>query len=261
LGLTFLPVVARDDTTAVSNVGEDLDLYAVLELFEEAEDLEAFEKALNSEDKGINNLDLNEDGEIDYIKVDETIEENTHLIILQVEIKENEFQDVATIEIEKKGEDDYVLQAVGAEELYGEDYIVEPDTEASSSSTTVVYVHSWPVIRVIFRPGYRAWRSPWRWRARPPWWRPFRPVARSAYRNRWARSTRRARYRRTTVRRSTRGRNMYKSRRKTSNRYKKSKKTTTTKKKTTTTKKKTTTNKKKTTTTQKKATTTKKKKR
>ena len=102
IGFSVLPAFAQDSTTAVSNVGEDLDLYAVLDLLEESENLEEFEKALNDEEKGINNLDLNEDGEVDYIKVDESVEENTHLIILQVEVEENDFQDVATIEIEKK---------------------------------------------------------------------------------------------------------------------------------------------------------------
>ena len=221
-GIAYMPkIFAQDSTTAVSNVGEDLDLYAVLDLFEQSENIEEFEKALNSEDQGINNLDLNEDGEVDYIKVDEIIEENTHLIILQVEISENEFQDVATIEIEKKSDTDISMQAIGAEELYGEIYIVEPTTE-STSSTTVVHVHSSPVIIVMFRPGYRAFRSPWRWRARPPWWRPYKHVARTTYRSRRARYTRRARYRKTTRRRSTRARNMYSPRKKTSNRYKKS---------------------------------------
>ena len=77
--------------------------------------MEEFEKALNDEKQGINNLDLNEDGEVDYMKVDEIVEENTHLIILQVEIEENDFQDVATIEIEKNSEEDYSLQDVGSE--------------------------------------------------------------------------------------------------------------------------------------------------
>jgi hypothetical protein len=222
-GLAYMPgIFASNRTTPISNVDEDLDLHAVLELLEESENLEDFEKALNSEEKGVNNLDLNEDGEVDYIKVDETIEENTHLITLQVEIEENEFQDIATIEIEKKSDTDITVQAVGVEELYGEDYIVEPVTEESTSTTTVVIVHTWPTIIVLFRPGYRPWFSPWRWRGRPVWWRPWRPVARSIYRNRWRKSSRRARYRRTTRRRSTRARNMHASRKKTSNRYKKS---------------------------------------
>ncbi len=232
-GLFVMPGFTQDQTTAVSNVGEDLDLYAVLDLLEESKNLEEFEKALNDEKKEINNLDLNEDGEVDYIKVEEHVEENTHLIVLQVEVEENDFQDVATIGIEKKEEGDYVLQAIGAEELYGEDYIVEPETETTQTTTTVVHVHTWPVILFMFGPGYRPWRSPWLWRARPIWWRPWRPLARSAYRNRWTRSTRRSRYRRTKTRRSTRGRNMYKTQRKTSKKYQKSKKPVTTQKKST----------------------------
>lgn len=257
-GLVIGQSFARDQTTAVSNqAAEDLDLYAVLDLLEESADLEAFEKALNDQEKGVNNLDLNEDGEVDYIKVEETIEENTHLIVLQVELEENDFQDVATIEIEKKVDDDYVLQAIGAEELYGEDYIVEPETDSKSSGTTVVVVHTWPLILILFRPGYGRWRSPWLWRARPIWWRPWGPVARSVYRNRWAKSARRSRYRKTKTRRSTRGRNMYKTQRKTSKKYKKSKKPATTQKKSTQQKQQPQ-NKKKTT--QKKKKTTKKKK-
>jgi hypothetical protein len=247
IGITILPVFGQDSTTAVSNVGEDLDLYAVLDLLEESKNLEEFEKALNSEDKGINNLDLNEDGEVDYIKVEEHVEENTHLIVLQVEVEENDYQDVATIEIEKKADDDYVLQAIGAEELYGEDYIVEP--EPTTTTTTVVHVHTWPLILFMFGPGYRPWRSPWRWRARPIWWRPWHPLARATYRNRWARSARRSRYRRTKTRRSSRGRNMYKTQRRTSKKYQKSKKPVTTQKKGTSQKqqqkKKKTTHKKK----------------
>jgi hypothetical protein len=269
-GLVIVPGFAQETTTAVSLVGEDLDLYAVLDLFAESESLEEFEKALNNEDQGINNLDLNGNGEVEYIKVDEIVEENTHLIILQVEIEENEFQDVATIEIEKKSDDDYTLQVIGAEELYGENYIVEPVTDTSSTTTTVVHIHTYPVVVVMYSPVYTPWISPWRWRARPPWWSPWRMVARSTYRNRWAKSTRRSRYRRTKVKRSTRGRNMYKSRKKTSNRYKKStkskkKQTTTTQKKKQTTQKKSKQQnqqqQKKKTTTQKKKTTTQKKKR
>jgi hypothetical protein len=103
-------------------------------------------------------------------------------------LEENDFQDVATIEIEKKSDEDYQVQIVGDEDIYGDDYIIEPATENTDSITTVVVVHTWPVIRVIFRPGYSRWHSPWRWRARPGFWRPWRPIARASYRNRWAKS-------------------------------------------------------------------------
>ena len=39
---------------------------AVAELFKDSKDLEAFEKALNDSEVGINNLDLDEDGEVDF---------------------------------------------------------------------------------------------------------------------------------------------------------------------------------------------------
>ena len=47
-GIAYMPkIFAQDSTTAVSNVGEDLDLYAVLDLFEQSENIEEYEKALN----------------------------------------------------------------------------------------------------------------------------------------------------------------------------------------------------------------------
>jgi hypothetical protein len=224
-GLFIVPTFAQGKITAIApQVGEDLYLYAVLDLLENSKNLEEFEKALNDEKSSVNNLDLNGDGEIDYIMVDEIIEDQTHLIVLKIELDENDFQDVATIEIEKNAEDDYVLQAVGAEELYGEEYIIEPETDAEKSGTTIIIVHSWPLIRVLFKPGYRRWRSPWRWHARPKYWRPWRPVARPVYRNRWIKSTRRARYRRTTVRRNTRALRLYKKQHSTAKRYRKTKK-------------------------------------
>ena len=42
--------------------GDNLNLYAVLDLFQQSETFEIFEKKLNEEDSKINNLDLNNDG-------------------------------------------------------------------------------------------------------------------------------------------------------------------------------------------------------
>ncbi|MBL7770347.1 MAG: hypothetical protein JNK20_15305 [Flavipsychrobacter sp.] len=49
--------------------GDNLNLYAVMKMFQESETLEIFEKKLNEEDNRINNLDLNGDDQIDYIRV------------------------------------------------------------------------------------------------------------------------------------------------------------------------------------------------
>ena len=53
--------------------GDNLNLYAVMKLFQESETLEAFERDLNNEDSRINNLDLNGDNMVDYITVSDYV--------------------------------------------------------------------------------------------------------------------------------------------------------------------------------------------
>ena len=190
--LLFLstPAFAQDaEITPTTEAGENLDLVAVLDLFQDSESLEEFEKALNTEENEINNIDLDENGEVDYIRVMEQSNENTRVIVLQAALGEDEYQDVATIEVEKKGDEDVTLQAVGNTELYGEDYCVEPVQESTTTTTTttIVHVHTYPLIRLMFGPGYRPWRSPWGWGRFPGWWRPWRPLPMATYRGRHAR--------------------------------------------------------------------------
>jgi hypothetical protein len=169
--------------------GDNFSLEGALEMFKKAESPEEFEKMINTEDNKVNNLDLNEDGDIDYIKVIDKGEGDAHAFILQAAVSANENQDIAVIELEKNGSNDAVLQIVGDEDIYGEEVIVEPAEERSataqpaqarkqSTTTTnvVVNVWTWPMVRHVYAPGYRVWISPWGWRARPIWWRPWRPV-------------------------------------------------------------------------------------
>ena len=169
---------AQDDVTIVaptSEAAEGLDLKAVSELFRDSENLEEFEKALNDPDVGINNLDLDENGEVDFIRVVEEVADGTHIIILQVPLGENEFQDVATIEVEKTGEDDYNMQVHGNEVIYGVDYYVAP---------SYVHIHTWPVITWIYRPVYHPYRSVFYFGSYPRWWKPYHPVTINVYHTR-----------------------------------------------------------------------------
>jgi len=166
---------AQDVTVVAptSEAADGLDLQAVAELFKDAKDLEAFEKALNDPDVGVNNLDLDDNGEVDFIRVVEEASDDAHVIILQVPLGENEFQDVATIEVEKNGEEDYNMQVRGNEVIYGVDYYVAP---------VYVHVHAWPIIPWIFRPVYHPFRSAFYFGFHPVWWRPWRPVHVDVYR-------------------------------------------------------------------------------
>lgn len=178
--------VSRDSTGLP---GDNFSLEGALEMFKKADSPEEFEKMINTEDNQVNNLDLNGDGDIDYIKVIDEGEGDAHAFILQAAVSDNESQDIAVIELEKKGSNDAIVQIVGDEDIYGEQVIVEPADEtrvttqsaqARTRSTTttnvVVNVWTWPVVRHVYAPGYVVWISPWGWRARPVWWRPWRPV-------------------------------------------------------------------------------------
>lgn len=194
------PSLAEDDVSVVAPAtaaAEGLDLHAVAELFKESESLEQFEKSLNDPESEINNLDLDGDEAVDYIRVvTENPEKDSYLIILQVALGEDAYQDVAVIEAEK-GEDDVVkTQITGDPEIYGPDYYVVP--------ATVIYVRTWPTFRLIFAPGWRPYRSPWRWGLRPKWWRPRPIVSVNVYHTRTVRWVGHGRFVHTHVRHTTR---------------------------------------------------------
>ncbi len=177
--------------------GDNLNLFAVLDLFQQCKTLEEFEKKLNLEDSKINNLDLNNDDQTDYIRVIDHQDGENHAIVLQVPVAKTENQDVAVIYIDKDKSGTYHVQIIGNEDLYGKDYIIEPNEnfaegkEAGASETahsetrivekagtqTTIYVSVsyWPVIRYIYTPTYTLYVSPWNWYSYPPWWRPWSP--------------------------------------------------------------------------------------
>jgi hypothetical protein len=172
---------------ALENTENDFSLEGTLELFKDAENLEAFEISLNEEKNYISNLDLNNDGEIDYIKVIDFFENNVHAIVLQIDINDQESQDIAVIEIEKSGEHSAELQIIGDSDVFGENVIVEPFEVNESTNgrggpscnytfaKIVINVWTWPTVRYIYTPRYRPYVSPWRWRLYPNYWKPWRP--------------------------------------------------------------------------------------
>ena len=163
-----------------SEAAEGLDLKAVSEIFKDSKNLEEFEKALNDPENGVNNLDLDENEEVDYIRVVEESAEGTHLIILQVPLGKDEFQDVATIEVEKNGDEEYNMEIHGNEDIYGVDYYVEP---------TVIHIHTWPVILWLYGPHYHPYRSIYYWGYYPRWWKSYHPVTVNVYHTRTIRYT------------------------------------------------------------------------
>ncbi|HIP48987.1 MAG TPA: hypothetical protein EYG92_08500 [Lutibacter sp.] len=167
--LGFGTLIAQDITTveAVSNdISNNLDLEAVASIFGDAKDLEDFEKKLNDPDAHISNLDLNEDGYVDYLRIVELTEGNTHLIAIQAVLGDNQFQDVATIEVEKDRHGKTHVQVVGDVYMYGQDYIIEP-----------YYVHRPIFFRSFWNRHYHPYHSSYYWGYYPSYfhyWSPYR---------------------------------------------------------------------------------------
>jgi hypothetical protein len=175
--------------------GDNLNLYAVMNLFQESETLEGFERTLNDQNSRVNNLDLNGDNLVDYLMVTDYVDNNVHTIVLQVALSPNEKQDVAVFTVEQFRNGSVQIQLIGDEALYGRNYIIEPiyddnvgntpnpgynGRSRNSNNVTIVRtttyeVAAWPVIRFIYRPDYRIWRSSWNWGYYPSYWSPWSP--------------------------------------------------------------------------------------
>ena len=173
--LTALGNLHSQDVTTVravnSDISDNLDLEAVASLFGDAENLEDFERDLNDPEAQISNLDLNNDGFVDYLRVIETSTGETHLVTIQAVIGKDQYQDVATIDVERDNEGNTQVRVVGDVYMYGPDYIIEP-----------VYVHR-PVMYVWFwGPYYRPWYSPYYYGYYPPYYRPWNPYPVYRYR-------------------------------------------------------------------------------
>ncbi len=179
--------------------GDNLNLYAVLKVFQESPTLEEFENRLNSPDEIINNLDLNGDNRVDYIQVIDYAQGDRHDIVLRVAINRRESQDVAVISVLKDRYNGVSIQITGDPVLYGNNYIIEPnyyddndinarpnpgytgsrisvgDMVININYTSGREIYSWPISRYLFSSYYTPWRSPWRWGYYPSYWTPWQP--------------------------------------------------------------------------------------
>src|SRR3954465_4372592 len=132
-------VSAQDQTTdpteqdSTGLPGDNFSLQGALEMFKQSASPEAFEKALNSEENKVNNLDLNGDGNIDYIRVVNNKEDDIQVFVLQAVVSEDESQDIAVISLEKTGDETAVIQIEGDRDIYGEPKIAEPAPEADNA--------------------------------------------------------------------------------------------------------------------------------
>ncbi|MEP7095945.1 MAG: hypothetical protein ABI793_17905 [Flavobacterium sp.] len=175
LTLGFSSFEAKSQTAVYaknSDISDNLDLRAVASIFGESANLQDFERRLNDPKYQISNLDLNNDEQVDYLRVIESVEDRTHVVIIQAVLDRDVYQDIATIDVERDNYNKISVQVVGNTYLYGDNYIYEP----VYNTTPVIYTSFWVN-------NYRPYYSTWAWNFYPTYyvaWRPF-PIFR--YRN------------------------------------------------------------------------------
>lgn len=168
-------LLAQNVTTVRANssdISDNLDLQAVASIFGDSRDLEDFERRLNDPNMMISNLDLNQDGRVDYLRVVELAEQNTHVIVLQSVLGPDMFQDVATVEVERDRYNNVTVQVVGDPYIYGTSYIYQP-----------VYVTRPALFGLFWVSTYRPYYSPWYWDYYPTYYSYWAPCAPYRYHN------------------------------------------------------------------------------
>jgi len=168
---TQLKAQQRISVQAQNNdISYNLDLQAVSSIFGESRNLEEFEMRLNDYDNQISNLDLNEDGEVDYLRVIETSDNNMHVVVIQAVLDQDVFQDVATVVVEKDRNRRTYVQVIGDPYLYGDDYIIEP-----------IYVRTPSIFSFFWGRSYHRWSSPYYWGYYPSYYHNRRPYETNIY--------------------------------------------------------------------------------
>lgn len=110
--------VEKQAEVILKEYAKGLDLDAVTVLAKKSKDAADFERLLNSQAEAVNNIDLNDDGKVDYIEVTEYGSGDRRGFSLTTEISPGKTQEIATIDFQKEG-DKTVMQTTGNSSLYG----------------------------------------------------------------------------------------------------------------------------------------------
>ena len=147
-----------------------LDLSRLGEIIKGVKTAEELEKKLNIKN-GINNLDLNDDKQVDYIKVTEyKINEAKWGFSLSTEVAKNEEQEIASIEIEKVDRN-VDVNVSGNQQIYGAGRHYN-NFYSGSSFFFLGYLLA----------SHRPYFSPFGWGYYPSYYSRYSPIPRNSYR-------------------------------------------------------------------------------
>ena len=182
LGLTFMScdnhnshVVVRQPRVVVnpttSMIGDNLDLESLGELVRRSGNAQEIEDQLNSS-SSINNLDLDGDGQVDYIRVTEIGDGMTRGFSFQVELPNGQVEEVATINIEQGG--DMANMTIQGNPSYYGDHGYYHSSHHVSDMLLMAYLFS----------NHRPYFSPYHYGSYPRGYHSYRSVPSTSYRTR-----------------------------------------------------------------------------
>ena len=168
---------SKNTTTYVTTVqkmaSDGLDLQAVTELATKVKTPQELEKSLNAPNNKVNNLDLNEDNVVDFIKVTEINNDTGKGFSLTTEVAPNDEQELAVIQFEvDKATQQATVQTTGNPQVYGNN-----NHYHNRMSLTDVLIWGYFLNKVS------SYISPWGYNRQPPYYQRREPVSSTQYRN------------------------------------------------------------------------------
>ena len=173
-------------TPEVENLGQGLDLQMLGEMVKSSTSAQDVEDKLNS-NGSINNLDLDNDGNVDYVKVTEYGSGSSRGLSFTVDLAGGQTQEIATIQIDNASNNYANMNIQGNQNLYGN----------SGYYTSRYSVGDILLMHYLFAP-HRYYVSPYRYGYYPRAYHPYHSVPMHSYRSRVVTSTRTTRIIKTT---------------------------------------------------------------
>lgn len=179
-GLTSSSDNYNVSVTQMLDADKGLDLRAVGEVLKKVSTAEEFEKLLNDSDSGVNNLDLNADGKVDYISVTEFGDAQVKGFSLTTEVVKGEVQELATIKIQKTGDNEADVEYHGSPTVYGHNHYYRSHWSPGLGTGLM--------IGYLFA-SHRPYYSPWGFGHYPGYYRSYGAVPYNSYRGRWSQTS------------------------------------------------------------------------
>lgn len=164
--------VAEQPAPPPTNV--PLDLRAVGELFRKAPNVQEFERMLNDPNVGINNLDQNGDGQVDYLAVQSLQPNGAGRSFQIMNVSMNPAVQVAHIQVPPANGQYYEPVLTGNAALYGPNYFYAPRYSLGDVL----------LLNYLYSSSYSPWMSPYHYGSYAPYYRPYRAVPITEYRTR-----------------------------------------------------------------------------